>query len=136
MSEERGESLKASLLASTAFVSAYFAVTAINWAYLSRQFPILAPAPLIWGTIVAAISGGLFGITYRYIIRDDQNSHLKDGAVLAFGLVRGLAPVGMEPIANHSLWLLTVLAGESIFCFLMARYCLDWALKKRWLQPF
>jgi hypothetical protein len=32
----------------------------------------------------------LFGVTYRYIIQEDSNPQLKAGAVLAFGLVRGL----------------------------------------------
>lgn len=83
---------------------------------------------------IAAISGFLFGITYRYIVRRDNNSHLQEGAVLAFGLVRGLAPVNKAPFtANYLPWVL--FGVESLFCFFLARLALDWALRQHWVKP-
>lgn len=39
---------------------------------------------------VAFASCALFGVTFRYVIRRDlDNSHLKSGAVAAFGFVKG-----------------------------------------------
>ena len=81
---------------------------------------------------IAVVSGFLFGVTYRYIIRGDRNSHLQDGAVLAFGLVRGLASIeGTE----FSLWWSWNLL-ESLVCFAVARIALDTALKLKLLKPF
>ncbi|HEY9599409.1 MAG TPA: hypothetical protein V6D33_17230, partial [Cyanophyceae cyanobacterium] len=68
--------------------------------------------------------------------RDDKNPHLKDGAVLAFGLVRGLAPVEIQAQFTDSIWLWGVLGIESIGCFAIARFTLDWAIHQHWVKPF
>lgn len=81
---------------------------------------------------IAVVSGFLFGVTYRYIIRGDCNPHLQDGAVLAFGLVRGLAAI--EGTEFSFLWGLVVL--ESVVCFTITRLTLDTALKFKLLRPF
>jgi hypothetical protein len=88
-------------------------------------------------TVAIAISGGfLFGVTYRYIIRTDRNDHLKSGAVLAFGLVRGLAQVDVRGLdLVHIGWNGLVII-ENIWLFLLARYTLDYALAVRWILPF
>lgn len=90
---------------------------------------------LISGTI-AVVSGFLFGVTYRYIIRLDQNPHLKSGAVLAFGLVRGLGQVevGLHRQTVLLPWL--ILVGESILLFAITRLGLDWLLAQNWVKPF
>jgi hypothetical protein len=41
--------------------------------------------------VITGFSGFLFGVTYRYVVRTDRNVHLGQGAILAFGLVRGLS---------------------------------------------
>jgi hypothetical protein len=70
-------------------------------------------------------------MTYRYIIRTDRNHHLKSGAVLAFGLVRGLAQVEVTDFALDRLLLNGVLVVESLLVFAIARYALDYALAVR-----
>lgn len=138
---ERIESLKAGILSALSLTFAYCLTTlGNNW--VLAQFEGLATLQsttitnLLVKVAIAFFSGFLFGITYRYIIRDDQNSHLKEGAVLAFGLVRGLAPVEVETNLADSFWVLGVLGVESLVYFTLARFTLDWALHHHWLKPF
>lgn len=84
---------------------------------------------------IAAVSGFLFGVTYRYIIRNDHNSHLNDGAVLAFGLVRGLALIEGNLIVSELLPL-GILVMQSIIGFAIARSILDLAIKYKLVKPF
>lgn len=139
---ERLESLKAGLLGALA-AGLMFGVLTLGHRWLSfRVAPLEALSigttgwlVLISGAI-AVISGFLFGVTYRYIIRQDQNPHLKDGAVLAFGLVRGLAIAEEhlhEPIA---LLPLVALEIESLVLFASVRLVLEKALAAGWLKPF
>ena len=81
-----------------------------------------------------AIAGFLFGVTYRYIIRGDRNSHLNDGAVLAFGLVRGLASIENKVITFD--WSMVILVIQSLICFAIARWLLDLAMAKKLIKPF
>jgi hypothetical protein len=85
---------------------------------------------------VAIVSGFLFGVTYRYIIRIDRNDHLNSGAVLAFGLVRGLALLDLDEFNLAQVWLDGLIVIESILIFAIARYILDYALAVGWLSPF
>ena len=84
---------------------------------------------------VAICSGFFFGVTYRYIVRRDDNLHLGSGAVGAFAFVRALAQI--EALWNNTfalpLWLLVT--GESFLWFAAARYTLDWAIEKDWIKP-
>jgi hypothetical protein len=84
---------------------------------------------------IGAVSGFLFGVTYRYIIRSDRNSHLNDGAVLAFGLVRGLA-LGEKDIVVAELLSLGGFVLQSIICFAIARLILDLAITHKLIKPF
>lgn len=70
------------------------------------------------------------------MIREDHNSHLSEGAVLAFSLVRGLALVEATPDLIGSFWVLSILGIESILYFTTARLVLDWAIRQHWLKPF
>jgi hypothetical protein len=81
-------------------------------------------------------SGFLFGVTYRYIIRTDRNDHLNSGAVLAFGLVRGLAQVDGSKFELSQLWLDGIILAQSILLFSIARYAIDYALAQGWILPF
>ncbi len=163
---ERIESLKAGLLGAIATGTA-FGVLEGTMAHL---FPggvgigVTAGLPLVLRLGIAIASGFLFGVTYRYIIRQDDSTHLKSGAVLAFGLVRGLAQVedqgaislsglngsglngselnGLElaGLAGLMDWrqggAIALLLGESWVLFAIARLVLDFSLRQGWLQPF
>ena len=86
--------------------------------------------------LIAIVSGFLFGVTYRYIIRTDRNDHLNSGAVLAFGLVRGLAQVDVDEFELSQIWMDGLIVGKSILLFSIARYTLDYALAASWILPF
>lgn len=136
---ERIESVKAGLIGAGAF-------TLAKLLFLLPQGLVIALIPVLktdvvinwtWGIELAigAVSGFLFGVTYRYIIRSDRNSHLKDGAVLAFGLVRGLALVEKNLVLSELL-LLGGLVLQSIVCFAIARLILDLAIARTLIKPF
>ena len=116
---EREQSLKAGLISGLAFTLAYSLGEFVKLFLLAIRMAI------------AFISGFLFGVTYLYIVRQDENSHLKDGAVLAFSLVRGLALVEL----SENYVLLAILGIESICCFAIARLSIDWALKGNLIEP-
>lgn len=137
---ERIESVKAGSVAGLSLFTAYGAMTLGNQLVLASQFEVLANLQitngfsLLVGGAIAWISGFLFGIAYRYIIRTDQNSHLNEGAVLAFGLVRGLAQVDMGLNCPSILWSSGVLGIESVLLFAIARFTLDWAISNGWVK--
>ena len=139
---ERIESLKAGIIAAASLTLAYSITTVGNTLVLAEQFDALAALQiptvvnLLVRVVIAFSSGFLFGVTYRYVIRDDENSHLKSGAVLAFGLVRGLALLEVEPDLTDHFWSMGVLGVESFLYFPIARFTLDWALHRRWVKPF
>ncbi|NET97303.1 MAG: hypothetical protein F6K05_31050, partial [Okeania sp. SIO1H2] len=94
---ERIESLKAGTIAGISLFLTSGAIAFGNSLFLAHKFELLADLEIIalgWNFLfqcaIAFISGFLFGVTYRYIIRQDSNPHLKSGAVVAFGSVRGL----------------------------------------------
>ncbi|HEY9644436.1 MAG TPA: hypothetical protein V6C57_28330 [Coleofasciculaceae cyanobacterium] len=85
---------------------------------------------------IAFLTSFLFGITYRYIIRQDSNPQLKAGGVLAFGLVRGLAQVE-SAIALKAAWLTVgIQVAESIGMIAIAALVLEGAIWQGWLKPF
>jgi len=139
---ERLESLKAAVLGgSTA------AIVAITWAVIRPVFlgtgwrtglPItglLGTVTLIgWG--IAALSGALFALTYRYAVRQDPNPQLKSGVVLAFTVVRGLALVdGGSAFAQHY-WPFAAASLESLVLFGMTALGLELAVSRAWVTPF
>lgn len=144
---ERVESIKAGAIAGFSVILADGIITLGNTVILASE---LNAQGNIWDIrhlaiagAIAGISGFLFGVTYRYIIREDSNPHLKSGAVLAFGLVRGLAQLdaGLSLSAGNifsvqSIWPFGVLAIESIALFAVAQIILDWAISRHWLKPF
>ncbi|MEO0842778.1 MAG: hypothetical protein AAF063_28275, partial [Cyanobacteria bacterium J06643_5] len=101
----------------------YLSIIAANWHWL-----------ISFG--IAGFSGFLFGVTYRYIIREDKNLQLKSGSVLAFGLVRGLAQVDIGLNYSLSILLLAAISLESILEFAIAAFILDRAIKFCWIKPF
>ena len=74
---ERWESLKAGTLAALSLSFAFISTTAVNHLFLAKYFVALGSlrVELVnwqWLTSgsLAAICGLLFGVTYRYVIRD------------------------------------------------------------------
>ncbi len=125
--QERIESVKAGILGAFVFSIAYFFTKIVNFFFNNISSEIN-----IFNLIIPIATGFLFAVTYRYIIRNDQNPHLKDGAVLAFAIIRTL---GLETSFDN-LIVLFILGIENIFCFLITRYSLDLALKNNLLKYF
>ena len=131
---ERIESVKAGSLGGIATGIIYGLMLTIDRLLLheySRSFVTLGLA-----VSIAIVSGFLFGVTYRYIIRCDRNEHLNSGAVLAFGLVRGLAQVNVDEFELSQVWIDSLIVAKSVGIFAIARYTLDRALAKSWVLPF
>ena len=99
--------------------------------------PSLTPESILgWLVNLAAalVSGFFFGVTYRYIVRQDDNLHLGSGAVGAFAFVRSLAQIEAtwdDTFAFMS-WLL--ITGESFLWFVSARYTIDFAIGQHWIK--
>lgn len=135
IAEARLESIKAGLIGALA-VAVAAASTWLGSAALS--LPILLPTSLLsWlvNLAVALCSGFFFGVTYRYVVRQDDNLHLGSGAVGAFAFVRSLAQI--EALWNDSFALLTwlLITGESFLWFATARYALDWTIRRQQIKP-
>ena len=136
---ERIESLKAGLAGATA-ATGVFCLVAGGIAWIEgRNLAFIAVTPtLVQTTVQAAIallSGFLFGVTYRYVIRSDRNSHLQSGAVLAFGLVRGLAPI--QGLSDGPInWLIGLQLAESLLLFGMAALLINGLMQMGWIKRF
>ena len=126
------------MVAAIFFVFADLVMTFFNTYVLNIQGELFSFLNLSWGInlllpgSIAWVNGFLFGVTYRYIIRGDRNSHLNDGAVFAFGIVRGLALLE----GNTLIWSGSILLIESIICFALVRLSLDFALRYKLIKPF
>lgn len=128
---ERIESIKAGILAAIAFACAYSLTTLLNGLLFSHLFSSVSSFVLIAREAIALSSGFLFGVTYRYLIRYNENPHLKDGIIFAFALVRGLA---LGEIVESFTSLLMIIAMESVFAFALTRFTLDFAFAKNWIS--
>ena len=139
---ERIESVKAGLISAMAFTFADLIAILLNnlifvrWGMGFSLLQVTSQLDSLITIATALVSGFLFGVTYRYIIRNDRNSHLKDGAVIAFGLVRGLALLEATVIKSGQFWSLSILITEGILSFAIARYGLDFALQRKFIKPF
>jgi hypothetical protein len=140
---ERLESLKAGVIGSISLGLAFLSTSFINALWLVKYFPVLnydkidsVNLHILLNSVIAGFSGFLFGVTYRYIIRLDANTHLKTGGVWAFGLVRGLTQIEVGWNINNSILPCLILAGESILWFALAAFALDTAILRKWLKPF
>jgi hypothetical protein len=129
--EERIESLKAGAVGAGAIAPLSLLTLFTNQQFFSTQFPFN-----LVSCAIALLAGFLFGVTYRYIIREDENSHLKSGAVLAFGLIRGFSQIEIGINTQSTLLPFVMLAGESVLMFAIARFGLDLALHRNWVRPF
>jgi hypothetical protein len=135
IAEARLESIKAGLLGALA-VTVAAAVAWLGAAALKLPIPI-PNSPWAWlvNLAVALCSGFFFGVTYRYVVRQDDNMHLASGAVGAFAFVRSLAQI--EALWDDTFAVLTwlLITGESFLWFAIARYSLDWAISRQRIKP-
>lgn len=81
----------------------------------------------------AALSGALFGITYRYVVRQDPSSYLRSGVIFAFSFVRGLALVNVGAAVSMMGWPFLVAITESLLMFALAAALLELALRRGWI---
>lgn len=140
---ERIESIKSGIVGAAVVAIAFLAATSINQWVLAIKFASLTELTVYFDELnwfvseaIACLSGFLFGVTYRYIIRTDNNYHLQQGSILAFGLVRGLAQLDDGLKYDNSLQSSIVLCFESILLFAIAGVVLDWAIRQGWIGPF
>ena len=131
---ERIESVKAGSLSGITAGISYVAITTIDELVLPAYSRSLISLGLEAAILI--VTGFLFGVTYRYIVRTDRNDHLNAGAVLAFGLVRGLAQLDVSNFELNQIWIDGLIVGKSILLFSIARYLLDLALAGGWILPF
>lgn len=131
---ERIESVKAGSLSGIAAGIGYGSIATIDILMLPEYSRSLISLGL--EAAISIVTGFLFGVTYRYIVRTDRNDHLNAGAVLAFGLVRGLAQIDVSRFELNQIWLDGFIVGKSILLFSIARYLLDLALVAGWVLPF
>ena len=131
---ERIESVKAGSLGGITAGIGYVSIAMLEVPILSEYSRLSIGLGL--AAAISIVTGFLFGITYRYIIRTDRNDHLNSGAVLAFGLVRGLAQIDVSKFELSQIWLDGSIVAESILLFSIARYVLDRALVAGWVLPF
>jgi hypothetical protein len=149
---EKIESVKAGTIAALCLLVVFAIASWGNHWLLAQASASLVSLPLVNLSQVkvalasaagVAISGFLFGMTYRYVIRDDRNPHLKSGAVLAFGLVRAIPQVepAISQLIGHipnlaEIWPFALIGLESLILFAAARIVLDWAIARKWVKPF
>lgn len=137
---ERIESVKAGIIAAAVGIAVSLIWVGLdNFPTGGRFFTQVMLLQAIQRLVIAAVCCFLFGVTYRYIIRQDSNPHLKSGAVGAFALTRSLSQ--LEGINFSDFWLadawpLVIPIAESFGLFLTVRLVLDLSLSKRWLKPF
>jgi hypothetical protein len=131
---ERIESVKAGSLGGITAGISYGSIAMVEVSILPEYLGSLISLSL--EAAISIVTGFLFGVTYRYIIRTDRNDHLNSGAVLAFGLVRGLAQIDVSKFELSQIWLDGLVVGKSILLFSIARYLLDRALVAGWILPF
>ncbi|MFM7792262.1 MAG: hypothetical protein ACKO90_30570, partial [Microcystis panniformis] len=112
--KERIESIQVGSISALAFLVPYLLFLTVDRLFLGESITLIGAFVKISGAI---ISGFLFGVTYRYVVRNDDNPHLKDGTVAAFALVRGLVPLQLSTDLLADSWSLSLFLGESFICF-------------------
>ncbi|MDR9894853.1 hypothetical protein G7B40_009785 [Aetokthonos hydrillicola Thurmond2011] len=140
---ERSESVKAGIIAGSCIALAFVVTTLVNNLILLKNclaLSCLNVNTLNWHLLiswaVASFSGLLFGVTYRYIVREDKNPQLKLGAVLAFGLTRSLVQLEVAFSYGYPILPFLVLGVESILWFSLAAIVLDTCIQFGWVKPF
>lgn len=130
---ERIESLKAGIVGASSLAIAETTVVLLEILPIAESQ--IFELESLFKIAIATFSGFLFGVTYRYIVRNDLNSHLQDGAVLAFGLVRGLA-LAEGQLTNIEVLSLVLIIVQSLVSFAFARWVLELAIARKLIKPF
>ena len=105
-----------------------------------------------FNTDMLALSLALFGITYRYAIRKDENPNLKQGVVGAFAITRTVSnihvptdqcsslPLDCGPPFHYFNWDMITQGGdgfiESLIAFGAAAFVLERSFSRGWLSKF
>ncbi|MGL4618589.1 hypothetical protein [Chroococcidiopsis sp.] len=130
---ERLESLKAGIIAAATLALAFVVTTFVNNFLLT---PSVFSFSSLFAGAIAVVCGFLFGVTYRYIIREDSNIQLKTGAIMAFGCVRGLTQIEMALQSSQKILPAIATAGESIVWFALAAIALSLSIRLGWVKAF
>ncbi|MEO1508266.1 MAG: hypothetical protein AAFU84_11510 [Cyanobacteria bacterium J06633_23] len=139
MDPERIESVKAGTVAAIIGTAISFVFVVFDTWLMGQGFTQAWLLHAIQRLAVAVVCCFLFGVTYRYIVRQDPNPHLKSGAVGAFALTRSLGQLETLELSALSMDQALPIAlpiAESFGLFLTVRLVLDWGLKQQWFQPF
>lgn len=106
---------------------------------LSQSSDSIVAAESVAGVLVSCL---VFGVTYRYALRDDfGNDQLKGGVVGAFGLARGLGAADVylhgSDAARFESWAeAALLAGEGVLVFAFAAAALEAGFRGGFLRAF
>lgn len=106
---------------------------------LSQSSDAVVAAESVAGVLVSCL---VFGVTYRYALRDDfGNDQLKGGVVGAFGLARGLGAADVylhgSDAARFETWAeAALLAGEGVLVFAFAAAALEAGFRGGFLRAF
>jgi hypothetical protein len=106
---------------------------------LSQSSDTIVAAESVAGVLVSCL---VFGVTYRYALRDDfGNDQLKGGVVGAFGLARGLGAADVylhgSDAARFESWAeAALLAGEGVLVFAFAAAALEAGFRGGFLRAF
>jgi hypothetical protein len=160
LASERLESVKAGTIAALSASGFDSLVTLVASRLPIGLFPLDRLA--VVHVVITGFSGFLFGVTYRYVVRTDRNVHLGQGAILAFGLVRGLSvleprlvrlaeglaeglanswgsPASIGQVLGDPMLPIAIesagLLFQAILPFAGAAAILGVSLQRRWLQP-
>ncbi len=146
---ERLESTKAALVGGLGALGVTVGVLGVN-RVLQAGIPI-SRTPWSWagwgdwglgmwlgaiGCAIAALSGALFALTYRYAVRRDGNPQLKGGVILAFTLVRSLAQVDAASALSQRLWPFAWAIAYSLLLFGTTALLLELGCTQGWLHRF
>lgn len=137
---ERLESIKAGFFGAVVLLISTILVLVIHWGLGVNYGLDLGES---WDGLnvttrgaIALISGGLFGTTYRYAVRTDENPQLRSGVAGAFGLVRSLALVEAGLRSGMSVAVLALWSAETMVQFAIAAQVLTYAMHRGWIKPF
>ena len=131
---ERVESAKAGCISAIAGTL----VSAPSLLIRAQTTNAFVPLESLGGAFVSCL---LFGVVYRYAVRDDLgNVQLKAGVVAAFGLTRGLGAADVylhgSDTSQIATWLEAALVlGEAMLTFAFAFAALEYALRNGFVQP-
>jgi hypothetical protein len=134
--QERIASLKVGIVSGLTTGLLWLGLFWVRFALLPEQTSLPTPLQGLLSVAIAGVSGFLFGITYRHMIRQEQDDHLQAGTVGAFGLVRGLAQLNISHFDLRECLMAGMTLAESLVLFGVARIVLNACFDRGWIQRF